>query len=120
MNSMERNMAGINSFSSIASWLRFAAGVALSMAALMAWCSPKPAVPARGLKVGMGEAIITPSEPTRMRGFARAQVSTGVHDDLHARSLVIEDGNGDTAVLMTLALVGLSEDYLTAIRAGIN
>ncbi len=72
------------------------------------------------LKVGVGETVITPKEPVRMRGFARAQISTGVHDDLHARSLVIEDKNGTTAVLMTVALCGMTEDYLARIREGIT
>ena len=91
----------------------------LVIGALLA-CTAKTADVQPVIKVGVGETVITPSEPTRMRGFARAQVSTGVHDDLHARSLVVEDANGDTVVMMTVALVGLSEDYLTAIRAGIS
>ncbi len=69
------------------------------------------------LKVGLGEKVITPDEPVRMRGFARSQVSTGVHDDLFARSLVIEDIGGSTVVLMTVAMCGLTEDYAEKIRA---
>lgn len=75
---------------------------------------------AASIRVGVGETIITPKEPVRMRGFARAQISTGVHDDLHARSLVVEDKNGTAAVLMTVALCGLTEDYLARIREGIT
>jgi hypothetical protein len=90
------------------------------MTALLAGSSPKAAEAPPSLKVGVGETVITPSQPTRMRGFARSQVSTGVHDDLYARSLFVEDGNGDKAVLMTVALVGLSEDYLKQIREGIT
>lgn len=85
-----------------------------------AGCSWKRVEPPSFLKVGMGETVITPSEPTRMRGFARAQVSTGVHDDLHARSLVVEDRDGDTVVLMTVSLCGMSEDYLEKIREGVH
>ena len=55
-----------------------------------------------------------------MRGFASSQVSTGVHDDLHARSLVVEDASGSTAVLMTVSLCGMSEDYSKRIREGIT
>ena len=47
-----------------------------------------------GVKVGLGETVITPKENVQMAGFARSQVSTGVHDDLHAMSLVMEDGDG--------------------------
>ncbi len=76
--------------------------------------------PAPVIKVGVGETVITPREPVKMRGFARAQVSTGVHDDLHARSLVVEDKKGNAAVLMTVALCGLTVDYQEKIRAGIT
>lgn len=72
------------------------------------------------LNIGLGETIITPDEPVRMRGFARSQISTGVHDDLHARSLLIEDADGNTVVLMTVSLCGLTDDYATAIRAGVT
>ena len=113
-------MSRERSFLSIALGCLCAVGVmALVIVALAAAGSSPAAKDVPALKVGVGETVITPSEPTRMRGFARSQVSTGVHDDLHARSLVVEDADGDTAVLMTLALVGLSEDYLKAIRAGI-
>ena len=72
------------------------------------------------IKVGLGETVITPSENVRMRGFARSQISTGVHDDLHARSLVVEDADGSTAVLMTVSLCGMSEDYSKRILEGIT
>lgn len=71
------------------------------------------------IKVGMGETVITPSENIQMAGFARSQVSTGMHDDLHARTLVVEGTNGNTAALMTVALVGLNEDIGGQIRKGV-
>jgi hypothetical protein len=72
------------------------------------------------LKVGVGETVITPRRNMQMAGFARSQVSTGVHDDLHARSLVLEDAEGTTAVLMTVSLVGLTDDFAGQIREGIT
>ena len=72
------------------------------------------------IKAGLGETVITPGENVRMRGFARSQVSTGVHDELHARSLVVENTSGSAVVLMTVALCGMSEDYAGTIRAGIT
>ena len=72
------------------------------------------------MKVGLGETVITPNENIRMRGFARSQVSTGVHDDLHARSIVIEGSNGTSAVLMTIGLCGISEDLGKSIRSGVS
>ncbi len=69
------------------------------------------------LQVGLGEKVITPDEKVRMRGFARSQVSTGVHDDLYARSLLVEGADGSTVVLMAVALCGMTEDYAERIRA---
>ena len=71
-------------------------------------------------KAGFGETIITPQENVQMKGFARSQVSTGVHDDLHARSLVIESDDGTTAVMMTLSLCTLEREYVGRIRSLIH
>jgi hypothetical protein len=72
------------------------------------------------VKVGVGEMVITPQKNMKMAGFARSQMSTGMHDDLHARSLVVEDAKGNSVVLMTIALVGLNEEYGKRIRDGIT
>lgn len=72
------------------------------------------------VKVGMGETVITPPIGIALYGYARANVSDGVHDDLHARSLVIEGENGSTAVFMTLALEWISRPIFDAIRTGIQ
>lgn len=78
-------------------------------------CSEAPKI-----KVGVGETIITPPVGTPMRGYRREGVSTGVHDDLFARSLVIEGEDGTSVVMMTLALCNLSITYMDKIRAGVN
>ncbi len=83
--------------------------------ALGAGCTEKPLV-----KVGMAEKVITPKPGMPMAGYRRAAVSTGAHDDLWARSLVIEDKNGTGIVLMTLGLVNLNESYMDQIREGVN
>ncbi len=72
------------------------------------------------IKVGMGETVITPPVGIALYGYARANVSDGVHDDLHARSLVIEGENGTTAVFTTLALEWISRPIFDAIRTGIQ
>lgn len=72
------------------------------------------------LKVGMGETVITPAENLQMMGFARSQVSTGVHDDLHARSLVIEDDSDNVVLLMTVSLVSISDPMAESIRKGVE
>jgi len=101
-------------------WLGYVTIIMVLFTALFfAVCSRKNPDALSSIKVGVGETIITPKEPVKMRGFARSQVSTGVHDDLHARSLVIEDRNGNAVVLMTVALCGMTEDYLERIREGV-
>ncbi len=72
-----------------------------------------------GVKVGVGETIITPKKNMQMAGFARSQMSTGVHDDLHARSLAVEDADGNSAILMTVALVMMDEKIGARIRGDI-
>lgn len=72
------------------------------------------------LKVGVGETVITPPVGTPLYGYARANVSDGVHDDLFARSLVVEGDNGTTAVLMTLSLEWVSPPVARAVREGIQ
>ena len=75
------------------------------------------------IKVGMGETVITPPNPVGvpMAGYARPGPSTGVHDDLYARSLVIEGEDGTSVVMMTLGVVNLhSPQRLQEIRAGIK
>ncbi|MBN1292712.1 MAG: neutral/alkaline non-lysosomal ceramidase N-terminal domain-containing protein, partial [Candidatus Latescibacteria bacterium] len=92
----------------------------ISVAAGLNGCANKE-VPK--IKVGMGEAIITPQNPVGvpMAGYSRKGPSTGVHDDLYARSLVIEGEDGASVVLMTVALVNLNGPIsLEGIRAGIK
>lgn len=56
------------------------------------------------LKVGVGNAIITPRVGARLVGyFNREKPSQSVHDDLHARALVINDG----AMIVALCSVDL-------------
>jgi hypothetical protein len=72
------------------------------------------------IKVGLGETVITPPVNMLMAGFARSQVSTGVHDALHARTLIVEDATGNVAVLMTVSLVGVNRELAGRIREGIK
>lgn len=80
---------------------------------------PAGAAEGPAIRVGVGETVITPPENMQMAGFARSQISTGVHDDLHARTLALEGPDGTEVVLMTVALVGLSEEFGKRIRDGI-
>ncbi len=68
------------------------------------------------LTAGAAAAIITPPVGTAMEGYsARADVSQGVHDDLHARALVIDDG--ETAIaIVSCDLVGVDRRLVVEAR----
>ena len=72
------------------------------------------------IKVGLGEEIITPEmNDVPMRGYA-ARNSTGVHDDLYVRSLVVEGEDGTAAVMMTVAVCNMAVRFMERIRIDIN
>ncbi len=87
----------------------------VSAAAFMSGCGETPKI-----KVGVGEKIITPPVGSPMSGYRRTSVSTGVHDDLWARSMVIEDRNGVSVVFMTLGIINLSVQQMNDIRTGVS
>jgi neutral ceramidase len=68
------------------------------------------------LSAGSASAIITPPVGTAMEGYsARTEGSQGVHDDLHARALVLDDG--DTAVaIVSCDLVGVDRRLVVEAR----
>ncbi|MFA6944395.1 MAG: neutral/alkaline non-lysosomal ceramidase N-terminal domain-containing protein [Pedobacter sp.] len=75
------------------------------------------------IKVGVAEAIITPPDPVgvRMAGYDRGtNTSTGVHDDLYARCLVVEGADGTSSAMITVAVVNMSEPVMDQIRTGVN
>jgi len=75
------------------------------------------------IKVGVGETVITPPKPVghAMDGYNRGtSVSTGIHDDLHARSIIVEGNDGTTIVMMTVAVVNMSEIIMDMIRNGVQ
>ncbi len=63
---------------------------------------------AKGLQVGVAMADITPDNPTNvyLEGYTDLRLSTGVHDSLTARCLLINDGKTIVA-MVSLDLVGL-------------
>lgn len=90
----------------------------LTLIVVLAGCST---VEAPKIKVGFGETVITPPNPVGvpMSGYRRNGPSTGVHDDLYARSFVIEGEDGTSVAMLTLGLINLSRRYCDEIRAGI-
>ncbi|MFH1266092.1 MAG: hypothetical protein ABIK89_10220, partial [Planctomycetota bacterium] len=55
-------------------------------------------------RIGLAAVQITPEGPIPMCGYSPV-VSEGVLDDLHAKAMAIEDGNGFCAVLVTADLL---------------
>ncbi len=75
------------------------------------------------IKVGVGETIITPPNPVGhpMAGYNRGtSTSTGIHDNLYTRSIVVEGADGSTIVLMTVAVENISEPIMDMIRTGVE
>ena len=72
------------------------------------------------LKIGLGQTVITPQHNVQMYGFARSQVSTGVHDDLYAKSIAIENTDGTQAIMLVLSLCGITSEFIKILRDGIQ
>ncbi len=75
------------------------------------------------IKVGVAETIITPPQAVGfpMAGYDRGKnTSTGIHDDLFARSLVVEGKDGTSSAMITVAVVNMSEAIMDSIRSGVN
>ncbi len=91
--------------------ITFLAGIVLSLAATAK------------IKVGVAETIITPPNPVgiAMAGYDRGKnTSTGIHDDLFARSIVVEGQDGTSVAMITVAVVNMSEQIMDSIRSGVN
>lgn len=74
-----------------------------------------------GIKVGLGETIVTPPVGHEMWGFDRGgNTATGTHDDLHSRSIVVEGEDGTTVVMMAVAVGNMSETIMDKIRKGVE
>lgn len=76
------------------------------------------------LRIGWATADITPSDRVPLIGFSSARISQGVMDPITATALVLESaGNGrpaDMAVLVSVDLVGISNEMRDAIRERVN
>ena len=61
---------------------------------------------AQGLSAGAAQVTISPPAGTPMAGYYATRLSTGVHDDLHAKAIVIASG-GQRVALVACDLVGI-------------
>jgi hypothetical protein len=68
-------------------------------------------------RAGFAKTIITPPLGVELCGYGMylERRATAVHDDLFARALLLEDDGGERALLITLDLIGLSEETYQAI-----
>ncbi len=67
------------------------------------------------IKVGSAMTVITPDRETPMAGYYHPRYATGVHDDLYARSLVLDDGT-TRACMISLDLIGTSRELVVEAR----
>ncbi|RLF01856.1 MAG: hypothetical protein DRK00_10795 [Thermoprotei archaeon] len=68
------------------------------------------------LKAGVGVRVITPPVGVPLGGYAaRVEPARGVHDDLHARALVLE-ADGERAALVSLELLYATRDLVEEVR----
>ncbi len=70
-------------------------------------------------RAGAAETIITPPVGARLDGYGGpdgGQISTAVHDDLHARAIVLDDGD-TTAAIVACDLIAIDRRLSEPIRA---
>jgi hypothetical protein len=73
------------------------------------------------LKFGVAKDIITPCIETTMMGFGSVYGNTfqGVHDDLYARTLLLQDDE-NTIVLITLDILFHDDTLANALRSYVS
>jgi hypothetical protein len=71
------------------------------------------------MKAGAAKVNITPPLGIKMFGYFEERLARDVHDDLHAKSLVLGDGEVKLAVVVC-DLIGVSREYLDRAKALIN
>ncbi len=74
-----------------------------------------------GWKAGFAATTITPAEPLLLSGYAsRTESSDAVLDDLHAKAMILEDGDGQRALVLTADLIGFRAEFAEPICARIT
>src|SRR5207248_2775139 len=94
---------------------RFAILVPLAFACV-ARAAQEPTGPAPRWKAGAAVANITPDRLLHMAGYsARKEPAEGTEQELFAKSLAIEDRDGNRVVIVTMDLIGVSERLRTGV-----
>lgn len=72
-------------------------------------------------KAGVATAVITPERRLHMSGYAaRKEPAEGTEQDLFAKSLAIEDRDGQRVVILTMDLIGVVERLRTAVATQVE
>src|SRR5436305_1499237 len=68
------------------------------------------------LRAGAAAVVITPEPGTPMAGYYSARSAEGVHNDLHAKAIVLEQ-DGSKAALVACDLISLPRGVVDRARA---
>jgi hypothetical protein len=85
----------------------------------MIWAALTAPAYSAELRVGAAAVPITPPVGTPMAGYYSARGAEGVHDDLHAKAIVLEAG-GRSAALVVLDLISTPRDLVEEARREIE
>lgn len=73
------------------------------------------------MKIGLGRVAITPDKPVWMAGYAsRTEPGTGKLHDLWTKALAVQDGAGNTVVIVTADIIGFSLDMTDGVSARVE
>jgi len=68
------------------------------------------------LRAGAARAVITPSIGASIRGYYHERLARDIHDDLYAKSLVLER-DGTSLAIVVCDLIGLAKEYIDRARS---
>ena len=86
---------------------------------LLLWMTIATAVSPGDFRAGAAAVVITPPAGIPMAGYYSERGAQGIHDDLYAKAIVIEQG-GATAALVALDLIAAPRDLVEDARAEID
>jgi hypothetical protein len=67
------------------------------------------------LRAGAARSCITPELGTHLCGYFHDRRATDIHDDLHAKALVLEN-EGEVIVIVVCDLIGLASDDMASVK----
>ena len=91
----------------------------MALLSLIFWAAIAPAVPPAELRAGAAAVAITPPPGIPMAGYYSERGAQGIHDDLFAKAIVIEQGS-TKAALVALDLIAAPRDLVEDTRAAIE